>query len=104
MDFSPAELRSKIDTKIFRSLSSVADDLGLECYVIGGFVRDIFLNRPSKDIDVLVVGSGIDMARAVCNQWGRGAHLSVFRNFGTAQVKYKGCEIEFVGADRKSVV
>ena len=102
MDFSPAELRSKIDTKIFRSLSSVADDLGLECYVIGGFVRDIFLNRPSKDIDVLVVGSGIDMARAVCNQWGRGAHLSVFRNFGTAQVKYKGCEIEFVGARKES--
>ena len=101
-DFSQEELRSRIDTELFRDLSSVADELGLECYVIGGYVRDIFLERPSKDIDVVVVGSGIDMAQAVCRRWGRGARLAVFRNFGTAQVKYRGCEIEFVGARRES--
>lgn len=102
MNLSPAEVRFRIDTEIFRDLSSVADRLGLECYVIGGFVRDMFLGRPSKDIDIVVVGSGIEIARAACGQWGKGARLAVFRNFGTAQVKYGGFEIEFVGARRES--
>ncbi len=87
---------------LFRTISGVADTLKLECYVVGGYVRDIFLERPSKDIDVVVVGSGIDVARALAKQLGRQAHLSVFRNFGTAQVKWRETEIEFVGARRES--
>ena len=74
----------------------------LECYAIGGYVRDIFLHRPSKDIDVVTVGKGIELAQAVAKKLGRGAHLSVFKNFGTAQIKYKDTEIEFVGARRES--
>ena len=88
--------------KIFHLLSSTADSLGVECYVVGGYVRDMLLKRPSKDIDVVVVGSGIDMAEAFAKTLGKGAHLSVFRNFGTAQVKWKGQEVEFVGARRES--
>ena len=70
--------------------------------MVGGFVRDLFLERPSKDIDCLVVGSGIQVAEELAKRLGRGAHISVFRNFGTAQVKYKGQEIEFVGARKES--
>lgn len=87
---------------LFRRLGAVADRLGIECYVVGGFVRDIFLESPSKDVDIVVVGSGIAMAEAFAAELGRGAHLSVFRNFGTAQIKWKGTEIEFVGARKES--
>jgi putative nucleotidyltransferase with HDIG domain len=80
--------------------------MDVECYVVGGYVRDIFLERPSNDIDVVVVGSGIAVAEQLKHQLGKKAHLSVFRNFGTAQVKFrqKGreYEIEFVGARRES--
>ena len=96
------ELRKKLDTPIFRKISETADKLGIECYVVGGFVRDIFLQRPSTDIDVVVVGKGIEMARAFAKSLGKGAHLAVYANFGTAQVKYRGHEIEFVGARRES--
>ena len=85
-----------------RTVSEVADELGLECYVVGGYVRYIFLERPSDDIDCVVVGSGISMARAVAKRLGRRAHLSVCKNFGTAQVKYGKQELEFVGARRES--
>lgn len=88
--------------KIFTTLSEVADGLGLECYVIGGYVRDLILNRPSKDIDVVVVGSGIEMAQAVADKMGKGTHLSVFKNFGTAQIKRGSVEVEFVGARKES--
>ena len=91
-----------LDTSIFHQIGEVADHLGMECYVVGGFVRDLFLERPSKDIDCLVVGSGIQVAEELAKRLGRGAHISVFRNFGTAQVKYKGQEIEFVGARKES--
>lgn len=91
-----------LDTPIFHQIGEVADHLGMECYVVGGFVRDLFLERPSKDIDCLVVGSGIQVAEELTKRLGRGAHISVFRNFGTAQVKYKGQEIEFVGARKES--
>ena len=96
------ELRKILDTPIFRKISETADKLGIECYVVGGFVRDIFLQRPSTDIDVVVVGKGIEMARAFAKSLGKGAHLAVYANFGTAQVKYRGHEIEFVGARRES--
>lgn len=72
------------------------------CYVVGGYVRDLFLHRHSKDIDFVTVGSGIEVAEAVAHRLGKGSHCSVFRNFGTAQVKHGGIELEFVGARRES--
>lgn len=99
---SDAELAQILDKEIFHKISDAADYLGLECYVVGGYVRDLFLERPSNDIDVVVVGSGIKVADALRRSLGRKAHISVFRNFGTAQVKYKGTEVEFVGARRES--
>lgn len=96
------ELAQELDKPIFHTISDVADGLGLECYVVGGYVRDLFLERPSNDIDVVVVGSGIAVADALKHRLGRKAHLSVFRNFGTAQVKCGDTEIEFVGARKES--
>ena len=72
------ELCKLLNTPIFRKISETADALGMECYVVGGYVRDIFLERPSTDIDVVVVGKGIEMARAFSKRLGKGAHLSVF--------------------------
>ena len=92
----------KIDLPILHLVGGEADRLGLECYVIGGYVRDIFLHRDSTDIDVVVVGSGIDLAQAVAKRLGKGAHLSVFKTYGTAQVKRGKIELEFVGARRES--
>lgn len=101
--YSDAELAQLLDQPIFHTISAVADEIGVECYVVGGYVRDIFLERPSNDIDVVVVGSGIAVAQALKQRLGKKAILSVFRNFGTAQVKVKGgLEIEFVGARRES--
>ncbi len=91
-----------LNNKIFKLIGEVADTLGLETYVIGGFVRDIFLNRQSKDIDIVCVGSGIALATAVKHKLGKHARLSVFKNFGTAQVKLNDLEVEFVGARRES--
>ena len=107
--YSDAALAKILDRPIFRQISAAADELGLECYVVGGFVRDIFLERPSNDIDVVVVGSGIEVAKRLQERLGKNpktghwrAHLSVFRNFGTAQVKAGHMEVEFVGARRES--
>ena len=87
---------------IFDKLSQTADKLNIETYLVGGYVRDLFLDRPTNDIDVVVVGSGIDFAKDFKNSLGQDAHLSVFKNFGTAQVKWHHHEIEFVGARRES--
>ena len=92
----------KIENPVLRMVGEEADRLGLECYVIGGWVRDLFLHRPSDDIDVVVVGSGITLAEAVAKRLGKGAHLSVFKTYGTAQVKRGELELEFVGARRES--
>ena len=109
--YSDAALAKILDQEIFHQISHVADTMGVECYVVGGYVRDIFLERPSNDIDVVVVGSGIAVAEELKRHLGRKAHLSVFRNFGTAQVKIKGqgtrsrgqeIEVEFVGARKES--
>ena len=104
--YSDEELADILDQEIFHQISQAADRLGLECYVVGGYVRDIFLERPSNDIDVVVVGSGISVAEELKRMVGRKAHLSVFKNFGTAQVKFrqKGVEyeVEFVGARKES--
>ncbi len=97
------ELAQALDKEVFRQISAAADKLGLECYVVGGYVRDLFLERPSNDIDVVVVGSGIRVANELKQTLGRKARLTVFRNFGTAQVKLPGgMEVEFVGARKES--
>lgn len=122
--YNDEELAQILDQEIFHMISAIADKQGVECYVVGGYVRDIFLERPSNDIDVVVVGSGIAMAQALKDALGRKAHLSVFKNFGTAQVKIKNTstisspsssspssfllppssfiEVEFVGARKES--
>ncbi len=110
----------QIESPLLHLIGEEADKQNLECYVIGGWVRDLFLHRPSKDIDVVVVGSGIDLARAVAKRLGKGAHLSVFKTYGTAQVKMHpqkkrvspdswllapdsdNVEVEFVGARKES--
>ena len=109
----------KIEAPVLHLIGEEADRLGLECYVIGGWVRDLFLHRPSDDIDVVVVtsdkvtkdkvtkeegrsGIGILLAEAVAKRLGKGAHIAVFKTYGTAQVKHKGQELEFVGARRES--
>ena len=104
--YTDEELAAILDQELFHQIGEAADRLGVECYVVGGYVRDIFLERPSNDIDVVVVGSGITVAEELKRQLGRKAHLSVFRNFGTAQVKFrqkgKEYEVEFVGARKES--
>ena len=102
IELTQEELKQHFSEPIFGQIAETADTLGMECYVVGGYVRDIFLQRPSKDIDVVVVGSGIAMAEALGKRLGRGAHVYVFKNFGTAQVKYRGTEVEFVGARKES--
>ena len=102
IELTPDELKERFSQKIFKQIGEIADELGMECYVVGGYVRDIFLERPSKDIDVVVVGSGIAIAEALGKRLGKGAHVSVFKNFGTAQLKYRGTEVEFVGARKES--
>ena len=86
--------------KIFEIISETAEEQGIRAFVIGGYVRDCFLGRPSNDIDVVVEGSGIDFARAVGEKTGK--YVSYFKNFGTAMLHYQGDEIEFVGARRES--
>ena len=94
--------REQIDIPALHLVGEEADKLGLECYVIGGWVRDLLLHRHSKDIDIVVVGSGITLAEAVAKRLGKGTHLSVFKTYGTAQVKNRDIELEFVGARRES--
>lgn len=92
----------KIENSVLHLVGNEADKLGLECYVIGGWVRDLLLHRESNDIDIVVIGSGIRLAEAVQSSLGKKAHLSVFKTYGTAQVKYKDTELEFVGARKES--
>ena len=107
--YSDAELAEILDKDIFHKIGEAADGMGVECYLVGGYVRDIFLERPTNDIDVVVVGSGIEVAQELQKALGKNektgrwrAHLAVYRNFGTAQVKYYDTEVEFVGARKES--
>ena len=93
---------SFLNDPIFKLINQCAGELEVDAYAIGGYVRDIFLNRPSKDIDVVTIGKGIDLATSLHHKLGADAHLSVFKNFGTAQVKFHDLEIEFVGARKES--
>ncbi len=98
---SQKEIDSYLAGHPFPLIGEAADELGVEAYVIGGYVRDLFLRRASKDIDVVAVGSGIALAQAVAGKLKRGK-VSVFKNFGTAQLKTGDVEVEFVGARRES--
>lgn len=100
-EISAEALRSAIDKPVFHLVGEAADSLGRECYVVGGYVRDIMLRRPSTDVDFVTVGSGIEVASEVARRM-KGSHLSVFRNYGTAQVKRRPVELEFVGARKES--
>ena len=95
-------MKQKLQNKIFQEISETADQMHLETYVIGGFVRDIYLNRKSKDIDIVTVGSGIELAKRVSEKLKNKPQVHIFKNFGTAMLKYKDLEIEFVGARKES--
>lgn len=98
MSFSPSQ---ELNHPVFKIVSEVASAENIDVYVIGGFVRDLVLNRQSKDIDIMTVGNGIDLAGKVAEKLGTGK-VQVFKNFGTAMVRYKDLDIEFVGARRES--
>ena len=102
LTFMEELIKEHLSNEIFHIVGRTADAIHRECYVVGGYVRDIFLHRPSKDIDFVTVGSGIEVAEAVAKALGKRTSLAVFRNFGTAQVKSRGIELEFVGARRES--
>lgn len=95
-------MKKHIQHHIFTIITEAAQHINVEAYVIGGFVRDILLERPCKDIDVVAIGSGIDLANAVANKIGKGTKVTVFKNFGTAMLNYKDYEVEFVGARKES--
>lgn len=88
--------------EIFARVGRIADQLGMETYVVGGYVRDLILNRPSKDIDFVCVGSGIQLANAVAASFDKHVPLNVFKNFGTANIRLDDWDVEFVGARRES--
>ena len=94
--------KNKLKDKVFKMVGNVADDMARECYVVGGYVRDLIIGRHSKDIDFVTVGSGIELAEAVGKAIGPKAHVAVYRNYGTAQVHSGRLELEFVGARRES--
>lgn len=89
-----------LNNPLFKKLSRLADECEIDTYVIGGFVRDIFLKRPSKDIDILVIGNGIQFAEKAADKLK--TNVSVFKSFGTAMLRYKDLEVEFVGARKES--
>ncbi|HTD39160.1 MAG TPA: HD domain-containing protein [Mucilaginibacter sp.] len=93
-------MKQHLQHPLFSIVSGIAAEQNVQAYVIGGFVRDLLLNRPSKDIDIVVMGNGIDFAESVAQKLK--VKLSVFKNFGTAMLKYKDVEVEFVGARKES--
>lgn len=96
------DFKKYIEKEPFTSVATVARQTGIPVYVIGGFVRDLLLGRPSKDVDFVVAGSGIDFARELAVYLGHGSKARYFKNFGTAMIRYKGWELEFVGARKES--
>ena len=99
-------LEKQLNLPIFEIVQQVADQMQIETYVVGGWVRDVILKRESKDVDIVCIGSGIELARNVANKIGRHSKVSVFKNFGTAMVNYyengTNWQIEFVGARKES--
>ena len=96
------KFKEAINDKLFNTISDCADQLELDCYVVGGFVRDYFINRESKDIDILVIGSGIEMAQSVSKQLKNTSKIKIFKTYGTAMLKYLDYEVEFVGSRKES--
>ena len=103
------DILTQLDHPFFHLISDTAEELGLECYIIGGWVRDLYLERPSSDIDIVVVDQkkqverpGIAIAEKLRNKLGKKVHIAIYKNFGTAQLKHKSLEIEFVGARKES--
>lgn len=87
---------------VIKKVGKIAQSVGIEAYIVGGYVRDLILQRPSKDIDFVCIGSGIKLAEAVKAELGKAASLAVYKNFGTAAIKYQDYELEFVGARKES--
>lgn len=103
MEIDYSDIMQHVDKPVFHLIGGTADEIGRECYVVGGYVRDLLLHRKSTDIDFVTVGSGIEVAKAVAAKIGRThCSLAVFKTYGTAQVKAHGLELEFVGARRES--
>jgi len=100
--FDYTSMKQHLQHTIFSVIGEIADELNRETYVIGGFVRDLILNRPSSDIDVVTLGSGIQLAEKVAAKLGPNINVSVFKTFGTAMLKYQTLEVEFVGARKES--
>jgi putative nucleotidyltransferase with HDIG domain len=95
-------VKTKLTHPIFEVVSACADEMNVQAFVIGGWVRDLLLNRPCKDIDIVAIGSGIELAERVAAKLGNQYHVNVFKNFGTAQIVYEDYDIEFVGARKES--
>ena len=95
-------MRFELEFPIFKIISQIADNLDNDAYVIGGYVRDLLLKIPSKDIDIVVIGSGVELAEKVAKKIGEGTKVKIFKNFGTAMLRYNDWEIEFVGARKES--
>ena len=93
-------MKQHLQHPLFSVVSQTAAELDVQAYTIGGFVRDLLLNRPSKDIDIVVIGNGIRFAESVAKKLK--VKLAIFKNFGTAQLKYRDIEVEFVGARTES--
>ena len=96
--------KKAINSPIFSEISNYCSNNNIECYVVGGFVRDFFLNRECKDVDILIIGDGISAAKKIANTIDPNISVTVFKNFGTAYFKYKEYEIEFVGSRKESYV
>jgi putative nucleotidyltransferase with HDIG domain len=95
-------VKTKLTHPIFEVVSACADEMNVQAFVIGGWVRDLLLNRPCKDIDIVAIGSGIELAERVAAKLGNRYHVNIFKNFGTAQIVYEDYDIEFVGARKES--
>ena len=91
-----------LNDKLFHTISDVCSDSGVKAFVIGGFVRDLIVKRPSKDVDVVVLGSGIKVARQVAEKLSHGTQVKYFKNFGTAMIRNNDWVLEFVGARKES--
>ena len=95
-------MKEYISQDFFKVIGAACDELGVDGFVIGGYVRDCILNRTCTDIDIVVTGSGIEAANLSAKKLGQGIHVSVFKNFGTAMLNYGDWNIEFVGARKES--
>ena len=97
-----SEYLKYLSDPIFKVIGDAGQELGQDTYVVGGYVRDVLLNRETKDIDVVTIGHGIELAKAVAKKLGKNTHVSEYKNFGTALVKHGDYEVEFVGARKES--